>query len=180
MHGRWSVETLVRCSRKHITLLFADYVPFFDYLSTVSPPGNLTYISWHCTKTNKTICDHIFKKWNSIKDSIKGLHNDVTVPFFHFKHVEITKKNKEIQKYLKTVQIEANISYLVNFIENFFVKLMHHRNMLLQYRSSIKEFDNCLNLYVFISTSVRMSPFLSNIRLSLCTGLIQRYLYTLE
>ena len=159
-HGRWSVETLVRCRRKHITPLFADYEPFFDFLSTVCPPGNLTYISWDCTKTFKTMCDHIFKKWNSIKDSIKDLHNDVTVPFFHFKYVEITKKNKEIQKYLETVQIEANISYLVNFIETFFVKLMHHRNMLLHYRSSIKEFDNLFEsvcVHIDFSENVTLS-----------------------
>lgn len=35
LHGRWSVETLVKCSKKRdITILFADYQSFFDYLST--------------------------------------------------------------------------------------------------------------------------------------------------
>ena len=112
LHGRWSVETLVECSKKRdITILFADYQSFFDYLSTDCPPGNLTYISRDGTKTDKTICDYIIKKWKSIKDSIKGLHDDVTVPFLYFEYVEITKKPEEIQKHLKTKQIETNISY---------------------------------------------------------------------
>ena len=62
LHGRWSVEAVVKCSKKHdITLLFVDYQSFFDYLFTYCPLGNLIYISWDRTKTDKTICDHIFK-----------------------------------------------------------------------------------------------------------------------
>ena len=62
LHGRWSVEAVVKCSKKHdITLLFVDYQSFFDYLFTYFPLGNLIYISWDRTKTDKTICDHIFK-----------------------------------------------------------------------------------------------------------------------
>ena len=92
-----------------------------------------------------------------IKDSIKGLHDDVTVPFLHFEYVEITnkkQKNKEIQKHLKTKQIQANISYLVNFIEKFLAKFIHHRNMLLHYRSSIKQFNN---LFESIGTDIDIS-----------------------
>ena len=82
LHGLWSVETLVKCRKKRvITILFADYQSFFDYLSTDCPPGNLTYISRDGTKTDKTICDYIVKKWQGIKDSIKGLHDDVTAFF---------------------------------------------------------------------------------------------------
>ena len=35
LHERWSVEAVVKCSKKHdITLLFVDYQSFFDYLFT--------------------------------------------------------------------------------------------------------------------------------------------------
>ena len=175
LYGRWSVEPLVKCSRKQdITLPFFDYQSFFDYLYTGCPSGNLTYISWDCAKTDRTICDHIFKKLNSITDSIKGLHDDVTLPLLDFQCVEITKENKEIQKHLKTVQTEANISYLVNFIKKFLAKFIHHRNMLLHYRSSIKKF---YNLFESVCIDVDVSEnlhFFSNMRLSHCTDLIQR------
>ena len=99
LHGLWSVETLVKCREKRdITILFADSQSFFDYLSTDCPPANLTYISRDGTKTDKTICDYIVKKWKGIKDSIKGLHDDVTVPFLHFEYVEITKKKQRDTK----------------------------------------------------------------------------------
>ena len=53
LHGCCSVEALLKQSRKHVTLPFADYQSFFDCLYTDCPPGNFTYISWIVQKLIK-------------------------------------------------------------------------------------------------------------------------------
>ena len=65
----------------------------------------------------------------------------VTVSFLHFEKVEIMTK-RGVSKKLKPVKSDATIFYIINFIENFLIKFVHHRNMLKHFRSSVKDFYN--------------------------------------
>lgn len=81
LHGCWSINAFIKLSNKQrITHPFIDYQSFFDYWFADSPLEDKTHMSWEWSKTNKTVCDHIKDKWSSIKDTLKGLSEDVAVP----------------------------------------------------------------------------------------------------
>ena len=101
---------------------------------------NTTHISWACTPDDKTVCDHIGKHWDEIKNKCKDSNEEVTVPFLHFEKVDVKNKHGEMKKHLKTVQTPATLKYLLSFMENMLSKFVHHRNMLKHYRTTIKDF----------------------------------------
>ena len=96
-------------------------------------------------QTQKNSCDHIKEKWACIKDMVNSLTDEtatkVTVSFLHFEKVEIMTK-RGVSKKLKPVKSDATIFYIINFIENFLIKFVYHRNKLKHFRSSVNDFYN--------------------------------------
>lgn len=72
LHARWSVQALISCSEKQkISLQEIDnYDSFFAYLYQDCPKDDLTYINWECVENKNTLCDHIQKRWNELKEAI--------------------------------------------------------------------------------------------------------------
>ena len=72
--------------------------------------------------------------------------------------MEITNKNGEISKRLQQVTTQANMEYIINFIATRLPKIIHHRNHLKHYRSTITEFRECYdNVLIDIDFSENLS-----------------------
>ena len=94
------------------------------------------YIDWKCTPNKKEVCGDILKNWEFIKNGMLGESNDsITIPFMYFDQREKQTKGGEIRKILTAVQEDVNISFLCNFVENILSKIIHHRNLLKNFRT---------------------------------------------
>ena len=102
------------------------------------------YIKWTCTPDKKSLCPEI-KKY-------------IIVKMLYFKTVEeTTTKGKNIKK-LKALPVDANIPYVINFIEQMLPNIIHHRNLLKNYRSNIdvviESIDHCVQLWLDFSENL--------------------------
>ena len=96
----------------------------------------------------KTICKNITEQWNALKDIIRTSDDKVTVPFTEFQKrivydtqgKEVVNKKGEVVKKLTPIKMSATATYLMEFVEQLLPTIVHHRNKLKLYRSSIKAF----------------------------------------
>lgn len=116
--------------------LYNNYATFFDYLTSDCLKNPLTYIDWTCTPDLKSCCNHITKSWQELKQSLQNNDDKIsTVNMMHFKKMEITtKKGKTIER-LKALSTNADLTFIIEFIDKRLVKFIHHRNQLKHYRS---------------------------------------------
>ena len=148
LHACWSVQALISCSEKQkISLQEIDnYDSFFAYLYQDCPKDDLTYINWECVENKNTLCDHIQKRWNELKEAILAKDDKVTyVNMQHFDKVQETTKGGKVVQRLKAVATKANLEYITNFITEILPKITHHRNHLKHYRSCINQVKQTYN-----------------------------------
>ena len=89
------------------------------------------YVSWKCSANKKKICTEILNRWENLKEMIlEGCNDNETIKFMYFDKVEVTTKKGDIIKRLKPIPVDANISYIVSFIDKYICKFIHHRNQL--------------------------------------------------
>lgn len=143
LHARWAIAALVECaSKEEITLPFHDYDSFFSYLAKDCEPCATTYINWGCVIDKKTVCGDILNNWITLNtDIIEQAVLSKTVKLQYFDKVEVlSKKSGQLVKRLKAIYTEANMEYIINFINSFLKKIIFHRNQLKHYRSSLSMF----------------------------------------
>ena len=75
------------------------------------------------------------------------LFNDgkTTVKFQHFDKIEQTLKNGKVGKHLKAVCTDADMKFIISFIEKTMPKIIHNRNQLKHFRTSMGKFQNIFN-----------------------------------
>ena len=148
LHARWSINAIIQCAKKQNIPLesFDSYTTFFKALTEQCSNHDYTYISWQCSPDKKTTCQDIFSNWDHLKlFLVESSNGNVTVPFNYFQKTNIiTKKGKET-KCLKFLQTDANMVFLVNFVNNILAKLIYHRNMLKYYRNTQSIFESLLD-----------------------------------
>ena len=73
----------------------------------------------------------------------------------YFDKIESMSKNGKISKRLKAVSIEVNISFVLDFIEKMLPNIIHHRNLLRNYRTNINtvltNINNLIQLWIDFS-----------------------------
>ena len=94
-------------------------------------------------QTKKTTCQDISSNWECLKLFLVESNNgDVTVSFNCFQKTNIiTKKGKETKR-LKLLKTDADMVFLVNFVDNILAKSIYHRNMLKYYRNTRSIFES--------------------------------------
>ena len=87
----------------------------------------------------KTVCSHQTIIWENLKQELlaKG-DQDVTINFQYFVKKDVEKKEK-IKRCLVAESKSVNLSFLLNFIDEILAKIMHHRNLLPNFRSAYPE-----------------------------------------
>ena len=163
LHARYSVSSLIACCKKQEISLndITDYDSFFKTVTSECGSNDTTYIDWKCTQDKKNCCDHIKGKWSSLANSIISKSDEkITVPFTQFvKKPHTTKKGKEILR-LEPEGIDVNLNFLVDFISKLLPTIIHHRNQLKHFRSTIKEctdmFD-CIEMHVDYSEKLTVT-----------------------
>lgn len=138
---------------------------FFSYLYKNCEKDDQTYISWSCVDNSK-LCSHVQSKWNELKLVANPSPENETISFTEFQKVTIIDKKSEVvlskngqsSKRLTPVKQQVNASYLIRFIENLLPTLIHHRNMLKHYRSTVYQFKSMgSSLYADIDFSENLT-----------------------
>ena len=144
LHARWSINAIIQCAKKQNIPLesFDSYTMFFKALTEQCSNHDYTYISWQCTP-DKTICQDISSNWECLKlFLVESSNGDLTVPFNYFQETNIiTKKGKETKRF-KLLKTDADMVFLVNFVDNILAKLIYHRNILKYYRNTQSIFES--------------------------------------
>lgn len=141
LHARWSISAFVQCcENQNISLQFSDYGSFFE-----CPNNDLTYISWDCFLDNKTLFNNITRKWQNLILLASNANENVTVPMMMFeKHLHINKNGSQTER-LKALKKDINLQFLTDFIGKILYKIIHHRNMLKNYRNTGNSFKEYMN-----------------------------------
>ena len=80
------------------------------------------------------------------------------VPFNYFQKTNIiTKKGKETKR-LKLLKTDADMVFLVNFVDNILPKLIYHRNMLKYHRNTQSIFESLFDSVSIGIVSVKYEP----------------------
>jgi len=137
LHARWSINALLElCKKQSIDLgLVHDYYSFFTFNSSDCENDTITHMSWECVSTKKSLCQHANSKWQQLVNALKESSNDKeTVKMLHFQMIPYKKKNGQIVERLKPVKEDANITFVINFIQDLLANIVHHRNHLQHFR----------------------------------------------
>ena len=148
LHARWMIAALVNISKLLlIPLPFDDYNSFFGYITQHCAPCPTSYISWDCAINKKSVCKEIMTTWFDLKKSLLATSDKtVTVKVQHFVKVEVlSKKTGKVSKKLTPQYEDANMPFIVNFIESILKDMIFHRNQLKHYRSTIKTLRNMID-----------------------------------
>ena len=150
LHARWAIAALLKLTKKQeINIDFDSYESFFRndiYSECILPDESSEYIKWTCTPSRNSICNHISTNFQKIKcELLTKSNNKETVNMLHFvKRMEKTKKGKWVKR-LKAEAVHANIPWVLNFIESFLPQIIHHRNLLKNYRTNIDTVMNAID-----------------------------------
>ena len=144
MHAQWSVAALVsNAKEQEIDLPFTDYESFFSHLTNQCEKEETTNISWNCTPSAKEICRHIKNRWEEVKKHIQEKDDKVTTKMMqHFVKEEVTTKDGNKLKKLQPQKTKATMSFILQFIDEYLVKFIHHRNELKHFMSTIHTLRN--------------------------------------
>ena len=145
LHARWAIKALVKLAKKQsIPLNFHSYETFFSnslYSSDCTLDEDAAeYIKWECTPSKTEMCDHIAVNFENLKHEIMSLagKDKETVKMLHFiKKEEKTRKGKTVKR-LKAVPVQANFKWVLKFLSEMLPKIVHHRNLLSNYRNNIQ------------------------------------------
>jgi len=123
-----------------------SYDSFFAHLTQHCKKEGSTYINWDCTVSKYKFFADIQRLWEELKQSLLLKANDsVTVNFMHFKTFILTTKAGKEVKHLTAISEPANLLLLTSFISDLLPKIIHHRNQLKHYRSTVKEMQDHFN-----------------------------------
>ena len=153
LHARWSIQVLIECCDKQGINLgsISDYYTFFDYLTENCGSEEITNIPWECVSDKNKLCEHIKGRWGTLmQDVLKEEDDTITVKMQHFKMVETVAKNGKVSKRLTAITTNANLTFIVNFISEILSKIIHHRNHLKHYRTSIKLFKESIDAICYL------------------------------
>ena len=162
LHARWAIEVLLKLTREqNIPVNFTNYKSFFQEVYSsqcVMPDGLGEYIRWECTQDKKHLCTHITERFQSLKNDLNRHHQSKYVKMLYFDKIESMSKNGKISKRLKAVSIEVNISFVLDFIEKMLPNIIHHRNLLRNYRTNINtvltNINNLIQLWIDFSENL--------------------------
>ena len=147
LHARWAIKALIQlCHNQGIRIDFDTYLTFFDYLTSDCLKDDTAHINWECTPSKKLTCQHISFKWTSLsKHLCEEADENNYVPLQHFEKQLHTSKKGIVTKKLKAITKSATMKYITEFISSFLPKIVHHRNQLRHFRSSINTVRNFSN-----------------------------------
>ena len=130
------VDTLVKlCIDQNITLDFDSYGSFFEVLQKDCPDSpNNVHVSWQCSPNKHTLCEHQQNQWDAIKYSLSKSDDKVKRTFQYFETTNVDKHG-EIKKQLSVKSEQVNVKFIVEFIEKILPNIVHHRNLLLNFRT---------------------------------------------
>ena len=138
LHARRSVNALIKlCDMQDILLNFGCYSTFFKYLQTECPETNSdVYLPWDCTPNKKIICDNQLKIWQNLKhELLPKADPNIQVNFQYFMKKDVEKNETVINK-LVAENRWCNVSFILDFIDDLLPKIVHHRNLLSNFRSA--------------------------------------------
>ena len=122
LHARWAVNTLLKLTKKQdIGVNFDSYETFFTnavYSSRCTLPDNSSeYIKWPCTPSRRSVCEDIQANFENLKTKlISKSDNQETVKMLHFVTREEKTKKGKLVKRLKAESVQANITWVLDFI----------------------------------------------------------------
>ena len=133
LHARWAIHALIKCAKQQqINLDFNCYNEFFSHLTRNCVASDTTIIDWECVPCKKESCEHITSKWRQLFDDISTQEDkDVTVKLMHFEKVLFINKYSKTTYHLKSTSTEANLSFILMFIDKMLSKIIFHRNYLI-------------------------------------------------
>lgn len=161
LHARWAISALLKlCMKAEISLpeFINSYETFLAHLSEDCAIDANTYISWECTPDKNSICEHISFKWDNFKTFFQTFKTELTVPLQHFETIEHVNKSGNISKHLTAVTTSADINFLMTFIDGLLPKIVHHRNLLKNYRKIMESFNDFFdNVVIDVDFSENLS-----------------------
>ena len=160
--ARWSVKSLVKaCTDQEIDIGSIDsYDAFFEAITSSCLKDALAYIDWGCTPDKQTVCPEIRETWTTLRSQIDTASDDTKeFQFTHFvKKPHKTKKGVMIMR-LESETIHVNLKFLTNFIDGMLPNILHHRNLLRNYRNAISRFHqtyNSINIDIDFSEKLKV------------------------
>ena len=157
LHARWSIQSLIDLTNKQKIELgpVTDYYSFFTFLTQDCGESETTYIPWDCVSDKKSLCAHVLKRWENLSQRISNESavyesttenaDNFTTKMQHFVKISTTTKKGKIVEKLKAVSTNANMNFIIEFITALLPKMLHHRNHLKHYHSTVKEFREHFN-----------------------------------
>jgi hypothetical protein len=146
LHARWAIQALLEnTSKQNIQLDFNSYETFFEYLTrkcdNVSEGDK--YINWACTPDKNTLCNDIHSQWTTLKNDLIAQNKpNVVTKFMHFEKKEVVSKKGKTYTLLQPISEVVNLDFLLEFIDKMLSKIIHHRNLLKNYRANISNVRN--------------------------------------
>ena len=125
LHARWTIKALIANATKQNIHLgnIVDYESFFKHLTSCCGQGEFG-------------CNDITEKWTTLKEMLLETDDKEMVVE---KQEVFTKKGIPVKR-LKAVSTQATLTDIINFIEPFLFKFIHHRNQVRHYRKTICKF----------------------------------------
>ena len=91
------------------------------------------------------MCEEIGKNFNKLKSELISKSDDqVTVKMLQFIKKEEQTRKGNVVKRLKAESVEANVSWVLNFLEELLPKIIHHRNLFKNYRTNLDTVINSI------------------------------------
>ena len=155
LHAKWAIEALlanvkkqhdlkVKRNRKErednikkgivepdivddiLQIPFKDYRSFYNLLTNQCGMNETTYITWECTQSKNHFCEHAKLKWSEIKAMLLKEDDKVTTVLLqHFEKMNAINKHGVVVKRLRQIGTQANIEFLITFVEAMIPKVIN-------------------------------------------------------
>ena len=111
----------------------------------VTPENSSEYIKWECTPSKESLCEDILSNFQRLKERLL-LESDqeITTRMIYFEKREEKTRKGRIVKRLKTIFHQANLSFVLTFLEAMFPEIVDHQNLLKNFRTNIDDVLNSL------------------------------------
>ena len=156
LHAKWAIEALVANVKKQhdlkvkrrrkerednikkgivepdivddiLQIPFKDYRSFYNLLTKECGTNETTYITWECTQSKNHFCEHAKLKWSEIKAMLLKEDDKVTTVLLqHFEKMDAINKHGVVVKRLRQIGTQANIEFLITFVEAMILKVINH------------------------------------------------------
>ena len=142
LEARWCIDALIKiCKDQNTPVEIINYTKIFEHLTAECGKNDHAYIDWDCTPNKETICMHVQNSWRVLSKYIKEkIDGEACVSMAAFKMQTYKKKNGQEAERLEQIKVNANITNIIDTIIKLLPKIIHHRNLLKNYRNTIAEF----------------------------------------